>query len=82
MSNTRKAKPPAERKPVPLGAGRYAFFEDADGSGIIAYRPDGAAADSHQVVPAGLWKLVTSAMRGEKIDVNPVQLMKMIMGAR
>jgi hypothetical protein len=80
MSNSKKVKPAAEGAPVALGKGRYAIFQNSNGDGVIAYRPEGEKEDSHQVIPAGIWKIILSALRGEAVDVNPMTLMKMLMG--
>lgn len=75
MSNTRKPK-----GPVPIAKGRYAIFQTPEGDGVITYRPDGDEEDQHQVIPGGIFSMLLKAARGEKVDVNPMNLMKMLMG--
>ena len=80
MSNAKKAA--AAPPPVKLGAGRYAIYQTPAGDGVISYRPDGQDADSHQVVPAKFWTVLMGILSGEVKDMNPVSLMKMLMGAK
>ena len=69
-------------KPEVLGRGRYAIYQDPSGDGIISYRPEGAETDSHQVVPAKIWGLILGALRGEITEMNPMTVMKLMMGAK
>jgi hypothetical protein len=69
-------------KPQAIAKGRYAIYQTASGDGVITYRPDGEEADSHQVVPRAIWSIIGKALRGEPVDMNPVTLMKMFMGAK
>ena len=78
MSNTRKSKP----QPELLGKGSYAIYQARNGDGVIAYRPDGEDKDSHQVVPAKFWSLMMKMLRGEVTEMNPMALMKLIMGSK
>ena len=80
MSNTRHLKKDPEPKPTPLGKGRYAIYQTPEGDGVITYRPDGETKDNHQVIPKGIWSLVMRAIRGEEINVSPMDLMRMMMG--
>ena len=84
MSNARKTKEaPAEKtQPELLGKGRYAIYQTPDGNGVISYRPDGADADAHQVVPAKFWAVLMGILSGEVKDMNPVSLMKMLIGGK
>jgi hypothetical protein len=79
MSNAKKAKKAETRL---LSKGSYAIYEAPNGDGVIAYRPEGEEADSHQVVPAKFWSLAMSMLRGEMKDINPMALMKMMMGGK
>ncbi len=76
MSNSKKSKV------TPLGSGKYAIFENENGDGVIAYRPEGDEKDSHQVIPSGIFQLLMKAARGEPVDMNPMTLMKMLTGAK
>ena len=78
-----KAKPTdesGEAKPVTLSKGRYAIYQSPSGDGVISYRPDGVDADQHQVVPAKFWGMLLGVLSGEIKDLNPVQIMRMIVG--
>ena len=81
-----KAKPepdaPEKAKAELLGKGRYSIYQTPDGDGVISYRPDGADADAHQVVPAKFWTVLMGILSGEVKDLNPVSLMKMLMGGK
>lgn len=79
MSNTRKLKKPS---PTLIAKGSYAIYESPSGEGVVAYRPEGAETDSHQVIPRNIWQIVQRLLRGETIDANPVSLMKMMMGGK
>ena len=85
MSNTRKTRQSADdsqtaaAKPKLLGKGHYAIFEAPNGDGVVAFRPEGEDKDSHQVVPAKFWSLALKMLRGETQDLNPMELMKMMM---
>ena len=83
MSNARKPKAAVSRETGPevLGRGRYAIYQDANGDGIVSYRPEGSSEDSHQVVPARIWTVILGVLRGEITDMNPMILMKTLMGA-
>lgn len=78
MSNTRKTKPP-KPQPVKLGSGRYAIYQTPEGDGVISYRPDDQEQDSHQVVPARFWSLLMKILAGDLQNVNPMELMRMLM---
>lgn len=78
MSNAKKAK--SAGAPVKLGAGRYTIYQTPEGDGVISYRPEGEDKDSHQVIPSGVWSILMKAIRGEAVDVNPMSIMKMLMG--
>lgn len=82
MSNTRKraAEPAEKAKPEVIGKGRYAIYQTPDGDGVISYRPDGAEADQHQVVPARFWIMFRKILAGEVTELNPAALMKLMMG--
>jgi len=77
-----EAGPGAGAKPRLLGQGRYAIYQTPDGSGVISYRPDGEGADQHQVVPAKFWAVLMGILSGEVKDMNPMSLMKMIVGGK
>jgi len=77
----RETAPHAPGK-VTISKGRYAIYQAPDGTGVISYRPDGDAADQHQVVPAKFFAILMSVWRGETPDLNPVSLMKMLMGGK
>ena len=74
--------PAGSKRPEVLGRGRYAIYQDPSGDGIISYRPEGQDADSHQVVPARIWAVILGALRGEITDMNPMTVMKLLMGAK
>ena len=61
-------------------AGRAAVFETPDGGAVVAYRADGEQADSHHPIPAAVWQIMASLMRGEAIDLNPLSIVKLLMG--
>lgn len=63
-----------------ISMGRYAIYETADGEGVVAYRPDGQEADSHQVVPAKFWSLVLKMISGEIKNMSPLSMMKVLTG--
>jgi hypothetical protein len=64
--------------PVPLMRGRFALYEE-DGGAILVYRQDEDAEDSHQVIPAVIWRLMKQAAAGEKI--NPMAIIKAVASA-
>jgi hypothetical protein len=72
---------PAE-PPVPIARGAYSLYELPNGDGLLAYRPEHLEEDLHQVIPAPAWNFIQRAMRGEKIDLNPMQLLQAMMGGR
>ena len=85
MARTKTAPavhPAGPKSPEVLGRGRYAIYQDPSGDGIISYRPEGADADSHQVVPARIWTVILGVLRGEITDMNPMTVMKLLMGAK
>ena len=67
-------------KPELLSKGNYAIFQAPNGDGVVAYRPEGETKDSHQVVPAKFWLLFLKMIRGELEGINPMDLMKAMMG--
>jgi hypothetical protein len=83
MSNTRKrtaARAAEKAKPELLGQGRYAIYQTPEGDGVVTYRPDGVEEDQHQVVPARFWAMLMKILSGEMSDINPMVIMKMLMG--
>ena len=75
-----KTAPPAEGKPLLLGQGRYAIYQTPEGDGVVVYRADGTDADEQQVVPAKFWALLMGILSGELKNLNPMDLMKALMG--
>ena len=72
---------PAEKvKPRLLGQGRYAIYQTPEGDGVVVYRADGTDADEQQVVPAKFWALLMGILSGELKNLNPMDLMKALMG--
>ena len=69
-----------QQKPHEVWKGRAAVFETADGGAVVAYRADGETADSHHPIPAAVWQIMASLMRGEAIDLNPLSIVKLLMG--
>jgi hypothetical protein len=53
--------------------GRFALYEN-DGGAVLVYRQDEDTDDSHQVIPAVIWRLMKQAAAGEK--VNPMAVVK------
>jgi hypothetical protein len=89
MSDARKtdgsetlADRPAPPKPELLGKGRYSIYQAPNGDGVISYRPDGDDFDQRQVVPAKLWGMILGVLSGQVKDLNPMELMKMLMGGK
>ena len=81
----RKALPPdrgesVKVKPRLLGQGRYAIYQTPEGDGVVVYRADGTDADEQQVVPAKFWALLMGILSGELKNLNPMDLMKALMG--
>ena len=74
--------PAGSQKPEVLGRGRYAIYQSPNGDGVISYRPDGEDTDQHQVVPARFWSVLMGILSGEVKDMNPMALMKMLMGGK
>lgn len=70
-----------EPAPEPLIKGRFAVYELDTGDALLAYQPDGVDEVGNQVIPGPLWRLVQSALKGEPIDVNPIELMTVLMGS-
>ena len=70
-----------DNAPLALGKGKYAIYQQADGSGVLAYRPDHMDEDQHQVIPAPVFRLLLKALSGEPFEFNPMEIMKMMMGA-
>lgn len=81
MPNTKNTKNSVD-KPTMIGKGRYAIFETPEGNGVISYRPDGENQDQHQVIPSGIWQFLMKAMRGEAVDLNPMTIMKLLVGGK
>lgn len=77
---TENAPVVVEEKPEPFAKGKYALYELPSGDGLLVYRPEEAEEDNHQVIPGGIWKIFMALMRGEKPNVNPMMLMKAMMG--
>jgi hypothetical protein len=69
---------PKDLPPVPLMRGKFALYEN-DGGAILVYRQDEDTADSHQVIPAVIWRLMKQAASGEK--VNPMAIVKALVSA-
>jgi hypothetical protein len=67
-------------RPQQLSKGRYAIYQTPAGDGVISYRPDGHDEDQHQVVPAKFWGLLMRILAGDVKDLNPMDLMKLLMG--
>ena len=67
-------------KPLLLGQGRYAIYQTPEGDGVVVYRADGTDADEQQVVPAKFWALLMGILSGELKNLNPMDLMKALMG--
>lgn len=63
-----------------IGKGRYALYETEDGQGVLSYRPDGDKEDSHHVIPAKFWGIISKLMRGE--DVGPMGVVMKRMAGR
>lgn len=82
MSKAKPAEAPEKATPELLGKGRYSIYQTPGGDGVISYRPDGQEQDSHQVVPAKFWGVLMGILSGEVKDLNPVSLMKMLMGGK
>ena len=74
--------PAGSPKPEVLGRGRYTIYQAPNGDGVISYRPDGADADQRQVVPAKFWTVLLGILSGQAPDLNPVAMMKMLMGGK
>ena len=72
--------PGAGAKPRLLGQGRYAIYQTPEGDGVVVYRADGTDADEQQVVPAKFWALLMGILSGEMKNLNPMDLMKALMG--
>ena len=79
MAKTKTA-PPAEGKPLLLGRGRYAIYQTPEGDGVVVYRADGTTEDEQQVVPAKFWTVLMGILSGEIKNLNPMDLMKVLMG--
>ena len=72
---------PAEKvKPRLLGQGRYAIYQTPEGDGVVVYRADGTTEDEQQVVPAKFWTVLMGILSGEIKNLNPMDLMKVLMG--
>ena len=69
-----------DNTPVLLGRGKYAIYQTPEGEGIIAYRPENTDADNHVPIPKAVWGVMLSALKGEKIDMSPMAVMKLMMG--
>lgn len=65
--------------PQPFWKGNVAIYETPDGGAVVAYRGEHDQADSHHAIPAAAWQLMGTALRGEAVDLNPVQLLKTLM---
>ena len=72
--------PPEKTKPRLLGQGRYAIYQSPEGDGVVVYRADGSDTDEQQVVPAKFWALLMGILSGELKNLNPMDLMKALMG--
>lgn len=81
-SNSGKVAETTKPEKVTLSRGRYAIYQTPTGDGVISYRPDGAEKDEHQVVPAKFWSVLMGILSGQVTDLNPVSLMKMLMGGK
>ena len=75
-----EAGPGAGAKPRLLGQGRYAIYQTPEGDGVVVYRADGTSEDEQQVVPAKFWTLLMGILSGELKNLNPMDLMKALMG--
>jgi hypothetical protein len=60
--------------------GTFAIYELPDGGRMLAYRPEGEEKANQIVIPAPLVKMMEAQQRGER--VNPMQLLKTMMGGR
>lgn len=80
MSNTRKIQPPS--KPTVISRGRYSIYDTPEGNGVIVFRPDGEKEDQSQVIPSGIWQFILKALRGEAVDLNPMSIVKLMMGGK
>ena len=76
---TAAAQAPAEGTPLLLGRGRYSIYQTPEGDGVVVYRADGTDADEHQVVPAKFWTVLMGILSGEIKNLNPMDLMKVLM---
>lgn len=74
-------EPQGQIEPTPLVKGRFAVYELETGDALLAYQADGEDEPSNQVIPGAIWRLVQSAIAGEPVDVNPLELMSALMGA-
>ena len=71
-----------EARPGAIWRGKIAVFETPDGGAVLAYRAEGDTADAHHPIPAAMWSVMGAALRGEPVDLNPLKLMKLLMGGR
>jgi len=61
-----------QERPRLLAKGRFALYESADGGAVLSYRPDGADEDSHQPIPAPMWRIMRAVMNGEQVDMGSI----------
>ena len=67
-------------EPAPVWKGRAAIYERDDGSAVLAYRAESEDEDTRQVIPAALWQMLGAAARGERIDMSPAKLARLLLG--
>ena len=82
LRSIHEQSPRARARRAGDGKGRYSIYQTPGGDGVISYRPDGADADAHQVVPAKFWTVLMGILSGEVKDLNPLTLVKMLMGGK
>jgi hypothetical protein len=64
--------------PAPLWKGNVAIYERLDGTAVVAFRQEGDEEDGHHVIPAAIWSLIASALRGEPVNLSPVQIARLL----
>lgn len=64
--------------PAPWWRGNVSIFETPGGGAVIAWRGTEDHEDGHHPVPAEIWGLISASLRGETLDLSPVQLARML----
>lgn len=64
--------------PEPVLKGTFALYALADGSRVLAYRPEGDTESTQIAIPAFILKMMERSERGEK--VSPMEMIKAMMG--